>query len=121
MRTSNLQKTLEDLHGSTPDIEVSALISKEGAMIAAILQKDMDADRVGAMSSTVLALGGRVISKLERGDLEYVLIQGREGAVVIMAVGGGAVLTATAKAGAQLGLLFMNMKRTVQSLVAELP
>ena len=50
MRTDMFQQALEDLNGSTADIEASALISTDGLMIASALPHGMDEDRMGAMS-----------------------------------------------------------------------
>ncbi len=50
MRTDMFQQSLEDLNGSTADIEASALISTDGLMIASALPQGMDEDRIGAMS-----------------------------------------------------------------------
>ena len=59
MRTDLLQQSLEDLNGSTADIEASALISTDGLMIASALPHGMDEDRIGAMSAALLSLGER--------------------------------------------------------------
>lgn len=116
MRTDNFQKVLEDLNGSTADIEASALISVDGLMIASALPKNMDEDRIGAMSAALLSLGERTTRELGRGDLERVLVQGREGYIIMTAAGAEAVLTVTAKTNAKLGLLFLDIKRAAQTL-----
>ena len=70
MRTDMFQQALEDLNGSTADIEASALISTDGLMIASALPHGMDEDRMGAMSAALLSLGERtardLIGLLER-------------------------------------------------------
>ncbi|MEO8122322.1 MAG: roadblock/LC7 domain-containing protein, partial [Rhodoferax sp.] len=73
MRTDMFQQALEDLNGSTADIEASALISTDGLMIAAALPHGMDEDRIGAMSAALLSLGDRTARELARGALERVL------------------------------------------------
>ena len=54
MRTDRLQQILQELNGSTADIEASALISTDGLMMASALPQGMDEDRVGAVSYTHL-------------------------------------------------------------------
>ena len=49
MRTDMFQQVLEELKGSSADVEASALISTDGLMIASALPQGMDEDRVGAM------------------------------------------------------------------------
>ena len=76
MRTDMFQQSLEDLNGSTADIEASALISIDGLMIASALPNGMDEDRIGAMSAALLSLGDRTARELARGSLQRVLVQG---------------------------------------------
>jgi predicted regulator of Ras-like GTPase activity (Roadblock/LC7/MglB family) len=55
---------LKDLEAATPDIEASAVVSDDGFIIASVLPQDIDEDRVGAMSATMLALGERASGEL---------------------------------------------------------
>ncbi len=116
MRTELLQQSLEDLNGSSADIEASALISTDGLMIASVLPKGMDEDRMGAMSAALLSLGDRTARELVRGPLERVLIQGEHGYVIMSAAGPEAVLTVLAKSSAKLGLVFLDIKRAALTL-----
>jgi predicted regulator of Ras-like GTPase activity (Roadblock/LC7/MglB family) len=116
MRTDMLQQVLEDLNGSTAEIEACALISLDGLMIASALPQGMDEDRIGAMSAALLSLGERTAKELSRGSLERVLIQGERGYVIMSAAGPEAVLTVLAKSNAKLGLIFLDIKRAAQAL-----
>jgi uncharacterized protein len=116
MRTEMFQQSLEELNGSTADIEASALISTDGLMIASALPQNMDEDRIGAMSAALLSLGERTARELVRGSLERVLIQGERGYVIMSAAGPEAVLTVLAKPNAKLGLIFLDIKRAAETL-----
>lgn len=83
MRTEMFQQILNDLNGSSADIEASALISTDGLMIASALPVGIDEDRVGAMSAALLSLGDRAGRELARGDIDRVLVQGEKGYVII--------------------------------------
>ena len=116
MRTDMFQQVLEELKGSSADVEASALISTDGLMIASALPAGMDEDRVGAMSAALLSLGDRAVRELARGTLERVLLQGERGYVIMSAAGNEAVLTVLAKPNAKLGLIFLDMRRAADSL-----
>lgn len=116
MRTDLIQQTLQELNGSTADIEASALISTDGLMMASALPQGMDEDRVGAMSAALLSLGERAARELARGSLQRVLIQGDRGYVIMSAAGPEAVLTLLARSNAKLGLIFLDMRRAVDAL-----
>ena len=116
MRNNQLQQILNDLNGSTADIEASALISTDGLMMASALPQGMDEDRVGAMTAALLSLGDRAAKELSRGSLQRILLQGERGFVILSESGTEAVLTVLAKQNAKLGLIFLDMKRAAESL-----
>jgi len=70
MRQEMLGSILNELNGSSVDIEASAVISTDGLLISSVLPQDMDEDRVGAMSAAMISLGDRTAQELARGDLE---------------------------------------------------
>lgn len=117
-RTQKLVDRLRDLQASSPDVEGSAIVSVDGLSIASALHKEIEEDRVSAMSAAMLSLGERIASELGRGILEQVYIRGENGYVLLMAVGEEAVLTVMARQEAKLGLILLDMKRAVKELEA---
>ncbi len=115
-RSQLMVERLRDLQASSPDIEASAIVSVDGLTIASALPQDVEEDRVSAMSAAMLSLGERIASELGRGSLEQVYIKGGEGYVVLMSIGEEAVLTALAREGAKLGLIFLDMRRAADDL-----
>ena len=51
------------------------------------------------------------------GELEQVLIRGSRGYVLMVQAGDSAVLTVLTKANARLGLIFLDAKRTAESIM----
>jgi predicted regulator of Ras-like GTPase activity (Roadblock/LC7/MglB family) len=115
-KTELLTILLKDLESTTPDIEASAVVSVDGLMIASALPRDVEEDRVAAMSAAMLSLGERTAVELARGNLSEVYVKGQNGYVVLMASGENAVLTALARENAKLGLVFLDMKRTAEEV-----
>lgn len=111
-----LTDILKDLEATTPDIEASAVVSVDGLMIASALPRDVEEDRVAAMSAAMLSLGERTATELTRGNLSEVYVKGEHGYVVLMASGENAVLTALARENAKLGLVFLDMKRKTEEI-----
>ena len=117
-RTQKLVDRLRDLQASSPDVEGSAVVSVDGLSIATALHQEVEEDRVSAMSAAMLSLGERIATELGRGSLEQVYIRGKNGYVLLMAVGEEAVLTVMARKEAKLGLILLDMKRVVRDLVS---
>jgi predicted regulator of Ras-like GTPase activity (Roadblock/LC7/MglB family) len=110
-------EALKDLGTATTDIEASAVVSDDGFIIASVLPQDIDEDRVGAMSATMLSLGERASKELNRGELEQTFVKGKDGYVIMSFVGTSAVLTTIASKDAKLGLIFLEIKRTTEELL----
>ncbi len=115
-RSQLIVDLLRDLQTSSPDIEASAVVSSDGLAIATALPHNVEEDRVAAMSAAMLSLGERIATELGRGALEQVYIKGADGYVIIMSVGYEAVLTVLARENAKLGLILLDMHRSVQAL-----
>jgi len=115
-RTQQMVDILRELQASSPDIEASAVVSVDGLSIASALPREVEEDRVSAMSAAMLSLGERISAELARGRLEQVYVKGERGFVVLMSVGQEAVLTALAGGRAKLGLVFLDMRRAAEDL-----
>lgn len=115
-RSQQLVEELKKLQISSPDIQASAIVSADGLIIASALPRNVQEDRVSAMSAAMLSLGERISQELRRGDLDQVYIRGDNGYVMLIAVGDDAVLTILAGVKAKLGLIFLDIKRTAAAL-----
>ncbi|MDY6875455.1 MAG: roadblock/LC7 domain-containing protein [Chloroflexota bacterium] len=119
-RTDRLVRRLQELQMSTLDVEAAAIVSVDGLTIASSLPAGVEEDRVSAMSAAMLSLGERIASELGRGVLDEVYVKGENGYVVLRAVGEEAVLTVLARQQTKLGLLFLDMRRASEALIAVL-
>ena len=117
-RTEMMVNRLRDLQASTTDVEASAVVSVDGLTMASALPPTVEEDRVSAMSAAMLSLGERIASELGRGILNQVYIRGDNGYVLLTSVGEEAVLTVLARKEAKLGLIFLDMRRAAEDLLA---
>ncbi len=115
-RVEQMVARLREMQAASPEIEASAVVSVVGLIMASALPAEAEEDRVSAMSAAMLSLGERISGELGRGGLEQVYIRGSRGYVILTAVGQEAVLTALAREGAKLGLVFLEMRRAAEDL-----
>ena len=115
-RTEQLVDRLRDLQASSGDVEGAAIVSVDGLSMASALPGNFEEDRVSAMSAAMLSLGERISGELGRGVLEQVFVKGEKGYVILTNVGEEAVLTVLARPEAKLGLIFLDVNRTVEDL-----
>ncbi|MEP7294195.1 MAG: roadblock/LC7 domain-containing protein [Chloroflexota bacterium] len=115
-RTEQLVARLRDLQSSSEGVEAAAIVSVDGLSIASSLPSGVEEDRVSAMSAAMISLGERISSELGRGLLKQLYVKGENGYVILNAIGEEAVLTVLARREARLGLIFLDIARTVQDL-----
>jgi len=115
-RSDQMVQRLRAMQTAAPDIEASAVVSVDGLIMASALPSEVEEDRVSAMSAAMLSLGERIANELGRGNLEQVYIRGNSGFILLASVGKEAVITALARQGAKLGLVFLEMRRASEDL-----
>jgi predicted regulator of Ras-like GTPase activity (Roadblock/LC7/MglB family) len=115
-RTEQLVDRLSELQRSSGDVEAAAIVSVDGLSMASIMPPGIEEDRVSAMSAAMISLGERISSELGRGTLEQVYVKGENGYVILTSVGEEAVLTVMARKDGKLGLIFLDIARTVDDL-----
>lgn len=115
-RVDDLNGVLRALQSGTPEIEAAALISEDGLMIASALPQHIDEIRVAGMSSTLISLGTRAATELERGKVEQVLIRGDKGYVVMVNAASDTMLLVLTTEDAKLGLIFLDQRKAVQEI-----
>lgn len=115
-RIDNLNALLRNLVQGTPDVEACALLSDDGLMIASYLPQNADETRVAGMTATLASLGTRAANELERGSVEQVMIRGKEGYAVMQNAPSDTLLLVLATRSAKLGLVFLDMRNTVDDI-----
>lgn len=108
---SRLRPILKKLHIVSNDIEASAIMTRDGLSIASVMSKNVNPDRLGAMCSSLLSLSDKTAEELGRGKLKQVLIEGENGAVLIVHIGKSAVLAIVSKSTSKLGMVFVEAKK----------
>lgn len=113
-----LEKTLQQLHTVSDEVRASAIVSKDGIMLASQLPTSVSDDKVAAMSAAMLSLGDRMVSDLMRGITDRVMMQSNGGYVIVTAIAEELLLTVVAVADAKLGMLFHDIKKVAQQFEA---
>lgn len=120
VRASALRSVLRELNNSSNDIEASACISSDGYTLASVLGEGVDADRFGAMCASLLALASRAAQEIQRGELKLVMVEGELGVMLLVHAGPDAILAVAAKAGKNLGMIFLDSKKVAVKLLQTL-
>lgn len=119
-RAGRLDRVVSDLLAHAPEIEAAAVVSFDGLPMVSALPPTMDEDRVAAMSAALLSLGERAAEGLGRGELSQVYIEGESGTVFLVSCDNEAVLVAVGAAGAKVGLMLFEVRRSAAAVAAVL-
>jgi len=115
-RIERIQEALRSLRAVSPDIVGSAMVSTDGFIIASLLPAEIDEELVCAMAAAQLGAGERIATELLGGAMEQTFVRGKQGYVILNAVGKDALLIVLTSPEAKLGLVFLDVKRKVSDL-----
>jgi predicted regulator of Ras-like GTPase activity (Roadblock/LC7/MglB family) len=116
-RVEKIQEILRNLRSVSPDIIGSAMVSTDGFVIASLLPNEIDEELVSGMAAALLGVGERIAAELMGGQMEQTYVRGKQGYVILNAVGSEALLIVLTTPDAKLGLVFLDIRRRVAELV----
>lgn len=111
-----LRTILKELRNRSDKIEALAVVTNDGLIKTNLLGDDINPHRYGAMCSSLLSLAKRAALDSSRGDFKLLLIEGTNGTMLVIKVGAKGVLALSAKPQAQLGMIFIEARKTALKL-----
>lgn len=115
-RTETLSKILGDLQNACPDIQASVVVSTDGFIIASASNADVEEEKVAALGAGMLSLAEKATQELQRGEIDQAFLRGKDGYLIVMNTGNGAVLTVLTAREAKPGLIFLDIKRCAEEV-----
>lgn len=109
---SAIEAILKQFIGTASSIQATAVMSRDGLLIASQLSEGVDGERLSAISASLLSLADRAVKDLNKGDLTQVLIFGTDGFVLMLKVGDKAVFSVVSKNNSRLGMLLHEAKKS---------
>jgi predicted regulator of Ras-like GTPase activity (Roadblock/LC7/MglB family) len=111
-RMDLLQDALANLCGSLEGVRAAVIVSIEGFVVASYppggesFAEDDSANssQVAAMAATLVALAERTLSRLDQGEIERMLVEGRHGVMIVIPVSDNAAIAVLLKKGSKLGV-----------------
>lgn len=116
-RSEKIQDVLRSLRAASPDVVGAAVVSTDGFIVGALLPSEIDEELVSGMASAFVGAAERIAMELAGGGMEQTYVKGRQGHVILSAVGEDALLIVLTTAQVRLGLVFLDIKRRIADLV----
>lgn len=98
-------------------VQASAIVTVDGFIIAYELKTEIEAESLAAMPSAVLSLSKKASRTLMKGNLEQVYLKGNKGYLLMIHSGEELCLTTLATNEAKLGMVFLEMRRTIKDII----
>jgi predicted regulator of Ras-like GTPase activity (Roadblock/LC7/MglB family) len=107
-----LQDALANLCDSLEGVLAAVIVSIEGFVVASHPPGDesftedgsASSSQVAAMAATLVALAQRTLSRLEQGEIERMLVEGRYGVMIVIPASESAAIAVLLEKGAKLGV-----------------
>ncbi len=110
-----LERVLKELK-SVGDIEASAIVSRDGLLIAADMSKSVNAEAFAAMTATMLGAAETATSELGKGIPDRVIVEGKEGKIIATGAGPKALLVVMTSPKANLGLVLLEVSKASEKI-----
>lgn len=101
---------------SVGNVEGTAVVSRDGLLIASDLPKDVDSEIFSSMTATMHGAGETAMQELKRGVCQMCISESEQAQVISLGVNPVFLLVGMAKHGANLGLIRVKMKETADKI-----
>ena len=78
---------LQDFLSQTSGVTAALVATTDGFEVSSVLHQSLSAEKMAAMTSSILALGEAVLSEADLNDCQNVVIESGDGLIVMLAIG----------------------------------
>ncbi len=119
-RSEKITDILRGMRTSSPEVIGASVVSSDGFIVASVMPNDIDEDLIGGMAASLLGVGERISADLMRSEMEQTYIRSPKGYIIINSAGADSALVLLVTREAKLGLIFLELKRTIAELMKHL-
>jgi predicted regulator of Ras-like GTPase activity (Roadblock/LC7/MglB family) len=123
-KTDLLEDALKELCSRLDGVQGAVIVSIEGFVVAAYTPHESDMDeegpssspQVAAMAATLIALGERTLSRLAQGEMLRLLIEGSDGAMLVVPANKRASVAVMVGREAKMGLVLYALQQNAKKI-----
>jgi predicted regulator of Ras-like GTPase activity (Roadblock/LC7/MglB family) len=126
-RSDILLRALANLHQQAAGLRGAALITQDGLVIAAYppgwegdIHDPTGGEHVAAMAAVVAGEAERILTRLDQGELQQVVMEGERGTIAVLRASRDAALALLLDKDAKLGLVLNAARQTAAGIRATL-
>lgn len=112
-----LADTITELLKDSADIEGAAVVGTDGLIYAAkVSQSDLDENMVGAVSAAIFGLGSRSVKQLKRGTFNQIIIQGKDGYIIVVGLHEDMLFVGLTDTSVNLGMALAEVRELTTNI-----
>lgn len=125
-RTEKLEASLAKLCDHLGRVQGAVIVSIEGFVVAAYEPQDNSrgeeedgtagSPQVAAMAATLIALGERTLARLGQGELKRLLVEGSDGAMLVVPASNRAAVALMVHNDAKMGLSLYALRQAAMEI-----
>ncbi len=115
-KSEKINDILRGIRATSPEVIGAAVVSSDGFIVASVVPNEVDEDLIGGMAAALLGVGERISADLMRSQMEQTYVRSPKGYIIVNAASAEASLVLLVTRDAKLGLIFLELKRTVAEL-----
>ncbi len=109
-KRQELETILADLR-KVGDVEASAIVRRDGLMVASDMPNYVDGRTIAAMTAALVGTAETSAGELKLGNFGQVIVESDDGKLVATGAGGLAILACLVGKDANLGLVLLSMEK----------
>jgi hypothetical protein len=113
-----IERILEDINKVT-GVKGALVAGFDGLVIASTASRDYDSEAICALASSIYSTVEKSMEDMNQGAMRQIITEGENGMVIMVAAGSG-ILVVLTEPSINLGLLRMEIKRSVSRIEAAL-
>lgn len=114
--TARLTEIVQTFVTETSYVQGAALVTPEGLPLAGRLPAGLEESRAAAMAAAVVSIGDRIGAELQRGPVQYILLEGTQGYSILTLCGKEALFLVLASVEVKQGILMLEIRRVVEEM-----
>jgi hypothetical protein len=116
---ASIKEDLENLLAGlkrTGNVQASAIVSRDGLLMASDIPQNIHAEAFAAMNATMVGAAETAVSELQKGVLARVVIESRDVKIIACGAGPKALLVVMFGPEAGLGLILVEMNKVSEKV-----
>jgi len=97
-------------------ITASAVVTRDGLLIASNVTGEVDAETFAAMTATMTGAAETAMTEIQAGPLDRVIVEGKTAKIISVGAGPKVLLVVLAASDAPLGLVLLKMGDTTRKI-----